>query len=155
MDDAGEAHPGHVAGGGGLAGEVPDGLVGVGELVGEEGAAVLLGEDAGVAPALAGQGALFLRDGSDVDDVHDQQVARLRALDGERARERVDAARTPDEVPDWLAQLSRSPVASLALTVGGRSHRISLARDAVVVALNPLLTRITQALRTAASGTLR
>lgn len=52
-----------------------------------------------------------------------------------------------DALPDWLAQLSRSPVASLALTVGGRSHRISLARDAVVVALNPLLTRITQALR--------
>jgi len=52
-----------------------------------------------------------------------------------------------DELPGWLAQLSRSPVTSLSLTVSGRSHRISLARDAVVTALHPLLTRIAQALR--------
>ncbi len=70
--------------------EVPDRLVGVGELIGEEAAAVELGEDAGVAPALAGQRpGILLRDGSDVEDVHDEQVARLGALDGDRAGEHV------------------------------------------------------------------
>lgn len=52
-----------------------------------------------------------------------------------------------DALPDWLAQVSVKPVTSLSMTVGGRSHRISLARDTVVAALHPLLTRVTRALR--------
>ena len=60
-------------------GEVPDHLVGVGELLGQEAAAVLGGEDAGVAPALPGERAgVLLRDRADVEDVDDQQVAGLR-----------------------------------------------------------------------------
>lgn len=52
-----------------------------------------------------------------------------------------------DELPGWLAQLQRAPVASLSFNVRGRSHRISLARDALVTALAPMVNRITQALR--------
>ena len=90
VDDAGEGDPGHVPGGGLAAGEVPDHLVGVGELLGQEPAAVLGGEDAGVAPALAGQRAgVLLRDRADVEDVDDQQVSGLGALDPDRAGEHV------------------------------------------------------------------
>src|SRR5699024_2131381 len=91
VDHPGELDAGNVAGGAPVAAEVPHGLVGVGELVGEEAAAVALGEDARVAPALAGQRpVVLLGDGADVEDVHDQQVPRLRPLDPERTRERVD-----------------------------------------------------------------
>jgi hypothetical protein len=90
MHDAGERDAGDVPGRGGLPGEVPDHLVRVGELVGEEAAAVLLGEDAGVAPALPGQRAgVLLRDRPDVQDVDDQQVTRFGALHRERAAEHV------------------------------------------------------------------
>ena len=69
--------------------EVPDRLVRVREVVGQEAAAVGLGEDAGVAPALAGRFADLLRDRAEVEDVHDEQVAGLGALDTDRATEHV------------------------------------------------------------------
>ena len=90
VDHPGELDAGHVARGGLVAAEVPDGLVGVGELVGEEAAAVALGEDAGVAPALPRQRAvILLRDRAHIQDVDDQQVAGLRTLDAERPGEGV------------------------------------------------------------------
>ena len=49
-----------------------------GEMLGEEAAAILLGEDAGEAPFGFGQRA-------DIEDVDDHEVAGLRALDPERA----------------------------------------------------------------------
>ena len=74
------------------AAEVPDHLVGVGELLGEEPAAVLGCEHAGVAPALAGQRPrVLLRDRADIEDVDDEQVARFRARDGDRPAEHVHA----------------------------------------------------------------
>ena len=68
-----------------LPGEVPDRLVRVGEPVGEEAAAVGFREDPGVAPALARRVTDLLRNGAEVEDVDDEQVAGLRALDGDRA----------------------------------------------------------------------
>ena len=66
--------------------EVPDRLVGVGEVVGQEAAAVHLGEDAGVAPALTGRVTDLLRDRAEIEDVDDEQVAGLGALDRRPAR---------------------------------------------------------------------
>ncbi len=60
MHDAGERHAGHVPGRGRAAAEVP----------------ALTGQRPGV----------LLRDGPDVEDVDDQQVAPLRTLDGSHAR---------------------------------------------------------------------
>ena len=86
--DAGVADPGDVPRRGVLAVEVPDRLVGVREVVGEEAAAVRLGEDTGVAPSLARRVAVLLRGlaRAEVEDVDDQQVTRLGALDLDRAR---------------------------------------------------------------------
>jgi hypothetical protein len=90
VHDAGEGDARDVPGGRGLAGEVPDHLVGVGELLGQEAAAVLGGEDARVAPSLACQRTgVLLRDRADVQDVDDQQVTGLGALDRDRAAEHV------------------------------------------------------------------
>ena len=71
--------------------EVPDRLVGVGEVVGQEAAAVGLREDAGVAPALAWRVAVLLRGlhRAQVEDVDDEQVARLGALHSDRSAEHV------------------------------------------------------------------
>jgi hypothetical protein len=70
--------------------EVPDHFVGVGELLGEEAAAVLGGEYAGVAPALAGERSrILLWDRADIEDVDDEQVAGLGALHGDRPAEHV------------------------------------------------------------------
>src|SRR5262245_2042826 len=70
--------------------EVPNHLVGVGEVLGEESAAVLGGEYAGVAPALAGQRSrVLLWDRADIKDVDDEQVAGLGALHGDRPAEYV------------------------------------------------------------------
>ena len=100
-----------------LAGEVPDRLVGVRELVGEEPAAVGLGEDAGVAPALAGRVADLLRQhGPEVEDVDDEQVTRLGALDAIGPREHVRAGEV--HVADVVrgvvvADLAVGPLAAL------------------------------------------
>ena len=74
-----------------LPAEVPDRLVGVREVIGEEAPAVELGEDAGVTPALAGGLADLLGYRPEVEDVDDQQVARLGALDGDRPGQHVTA----------------------------------------------------------------
>src|SRR5690606_9409285 len=98
---SGEGDPGDVAGGRLLSHEVPDGLVGVREVVGEERAAVVLGEDPGVAPALTGQRAgVFLREWADVEDVDDEEVAGLGTLYRERPAEGVHdrERRVPDVV---------------------------------------------------------
>jgi len=88
VGDAGEGHTRNVPRCRGPTTEVPDHLVGVGELVNEEAATVLLGEDAGIAPSLAGQrSGVLLRDRANVEDVNDQQVTRLRAFHGERTAE--------------------------------------------------------------------
>jgi hypothetical protein len=91
VGDAGVADPGDVPGGGVLTVEVPDRLVGVREVVGEEASAVDLGEDACVAPSLAGRVAAFLRrlNGAEVQDVHDKQVTGFGALDLDRTAEHV------------------------------------------------------------------
>ena len=83
---------GDVARGRDVAREVPDDLVRVGEAVGQEAAAVRLREDARVAPAHAGQRPLVLLVARvDLEDVDDEEVARLGALDAERAAEHVHA----------------------------------------------------------------
>src|SRR6516162_5234363 len=66
--------------GGDVAPEVPDHLVRIGEPLREEAAAVLRGEHAGIAPTHAREGAfVLLIAGVDLEDVDDQQVARLGA----------------------------------------------------------------------------
>jgi hypothetical protein len=73
---------GDVARGGDVAREVPDHLVGIRETLREKAAAVRLGENAGIAPTHTGERALVLLIASiDLEDVDDQQVARLGALD--------------------------------------------------------------------------
>jgi hypothetical protein len=76
-------------GGGLLAVEVPDRLVGVRIVVGEEPAGVGLGEDAGIAPALPGGRPRLLGDRAQVEDVDHQQVARFGALDLDGPAEHV------------------------------------------------------------------
>ena len=60
-------------------------------MVGEEAAAIDLGEDARVAPSLAGRVAILLRGlaRTKVQDVDTQQVTRLGALDLDRPAEHV------------------------------------------------------------------
>ena len=83
MDQAGEAHARDVARLGEHALEVPDRLLRLGEVLVEEAAAVLLGEEAVEAPLALGLGA-------DVEQVDHQQVAGLGALDADRAGQEVD-----------------------------------------------------------------
>ena len=78
MDDAGEVHARDVAGIGVDALKCPSTPSAPREMIGQEAAAVLLGEDAGEAP-------VALRQRADVEDVDHQQVAGLRALDPDRA----------------------------------------------------------------------
>ena len=59
------------------------GLAGVRIVFGQESAAVGLGEQAGEAP-------LGLLEHADVEDVHDQQVTRLRAVNADGAGQIVD-----------------------------------------------------------------
>lgn len=125
VGDAGVADAGDVPGGGLLAVEVPDGLVRVGEAVGEEAAAVVLGEDAGVAPALPGAFSLRLRYGAQVEDVHDEQVAGLGALHRDGAAEHVGVGEV--DVTDVVgrvvvADLVVGPVPALDAEIRARLH---------------------------------
>src|SRR5829696_7567254 len=84
VPDPHELHVRHVARRRVQTTKVPNRLVGFGVDVGEETTAILLGEDAGVAPLISGPGG-----GSHVEDVHDQQVARLRAVNVDRPAQDV------------------------------------------------------------------
>jgi hypothetical protein len=92
--DAHVRAPRDVPRGGHVAHEVPDHLVGIREPVGEEAAAVRLGEHAGVSPTHAGERSLVLLIACvDLEDVDDQQIARLGALDAEGAAQDVHAGK--------------------------------------------------------------
>ena len=82
MDEAGEVDAGHVARMRVHARDVPDRLLRQREVIGEEAAAVLLGEEAVEAPQALGQRA-------DIEQVDDQQIARLGAFDTDRAGQEV------------------------------------------------------------------
>ena len=118
--------PGQVPGGGDLAVEVPDRLVGVRVVVGEEPAGVGLGEDAGVAPALAGGRPGLLRHRAQVEDVDHQQVAGLGALDLDGAAEHVGVGQV--DVADVVggvvvAELGVGPLAALDPELAARPYR--------------------------------
>ncbi len=78
MNQAGEIHAGNVARRGVHALEVPDRLLRQREMIGQETAAVLLGEEAVEAPQ-----ALLQR--SDIEQIDHQEIAGLGALDADRA----------------------------------------------------------------------
>ena len=82
MDQAGKAHARHVARMGVEAGNVPDRLLRQRKVIGEKAAAVLLGEEAVEAPQA-------LRQRADVEEVDDQEIAGLGALDADRAGQEV------------------------------------------------------------------
>jgi|GEM_PF-7062047 len=82
MDQAGEVDAGDVARRGVETLDVPDRLLRQREVIGEEAAAVLLGEEAVEAPQ-----ALLQR--TDVEQVDDEQIAGLGALDADRAGQEV------------------------------------------------------------------
>src|SRR5215211_3732947 len=93
VGDAGVADAGQVPGGGVLPVEVPDRLDGVREVVGQEPPRVGPGKHTRVAPALARGRPLILGrlHRAELQDVDDQQVARLGALDLDWAAEHVGA----------------------------------------------------------------
>src|SRR5438270_634944 len=78
----GKADAGHMARGRVEALDVPDRLLRQREMIGQKAAAVLLGEEAVEAPQA-------LLQGTDVEQVDDQQVAGLGALDADRAGEEM------------------------------------------------------------------
>ena len=82
MDQAGEVHAGNVARRRVEALDVPDRFLRQREMIGQEAAAVLLGEEAVEAPQ-----ALLQR--TDVEQVDHQQIAGLGALDADRAGQEV------------------------------------------------------------------
>ena len=82
MDQAGEADAGHMARRGVKALDVPDRLLRQREVIGQEAAAVLLGEEAVEPPQ-----ALLQR--ADVEEVDHQEVTGLGALDADRAGQEV------------------------------------------------------------------
>ena len=83
VDQAGIAHAGHMARVGEHALDVPDGLLRLGEVVGQEAAAIFLGEKSVKAPHR------FLLS-ADIQQLNDQQVARLGTFDANRAAQKVD-----------------------------------------------------------------
>src|SRR4051794_27220832 len=88
--DADEADIGDVPRGGEDAlVKIPDGLVGIGKVLGQEAATVRAAEDAGVAPGRIRRTQDRIGDRAEVEDVDHQQIARLSALDGDRAAEDV------------------------------------------------------------------
>ena len=111
-----------------LAAEVPDRLVGIREVVGQEAAAVRPVEDARVAPSLAGRVALLLRRlaGAQLEDVDHEQVPCLRSLDRDRAAEHVRAgeihiAHVVGRVV--VADLRVRPLAAFDPEVAAGAHR--------------------------------
>ena len=82
MDQAGEVHARHMAGVRVEARDIPDRFLRQREMIGEKAAAVLLGEEAVEAPQA-------LRQRADVEQIDDQQIAGLGALDADRARQEV------------------------------------------------------------------
>src|SRR5258705_3508807 len=89
MRDARELDTGNVARGAFLAGEIPNRLVRIGKAVGQEPATVGLREDPGVPPALTGDVADLLWHRTEIEDVDDEQVAGLGALDVDRPGQHV------------------------------------------------------------------
>ncbi len=83
--------------------EVPDDLVGVGIVVGEEAPAVDLGEDPGVSPSLAGHRPGLLGDRAQVEDVDDEEIARFGPFDADRAAEHVTTVQV--DVPDVVGRV--------------------------------------------------
>ena len=74
MGDAGETHTGNVTGGGVDAFQIPDGLGGLGVVIGEEATTVFLGEDARETPLITLQSA-------DIKNVDHQDVSGLGPID--------------------------------------------------------------------------
>ena len=82
MNEACEVHARHVARGGIKPLDVPDRFLRQRKMIGQEAAAVLLGEEAVKAPQA------FLQR-TDVEQIHHQQIAGLGALDADRPRQKV------------------------------------------------------------------
>ena len=85
MDETGEADAGDVTGMGIDARNVPDRFLRQREVVGEKAAAVLLGKEAVEAPGA-------LRKDADVENIDDQQIARLGAVYPDRTGEEMHDA---------------------------------------------------------------
>ena len=83
MDQAGEADAGNVPGVRVQSRNVPDRFLRQREVVGQEAAAILLGEEAVEAPGT-------LREDADIENVDHQEIARLGAMHADRAGEEVD-----------------------------------------------------------------
>ena len=82
MNEAGETDSRNVTGMRVEAGNVPDRLLRQREMVGEKAAAVLLGEEAVEAPEA-------LRQGTDVENIDNEEIAGLGAVDADRAGQKV------------------------------------------------------------------
>jgi len=80
MSNARVADAGQMTGGGLLSVEVPDRFVGIWEVVGQETAAIHLGEDSRVPPALSRCWSGLLRHRAEIEDVDDEEIPRLGAL---------------------------------------------------------------------------
>ncbi len=65
--------------------EVPDRFLRLREMIGQEPAAVLLREEAVEAPGI-------VRECADIEEIHDQKIARFRTLDTNRAAEEMHDA---------------------------------------------------------------
>src|SRR5258706_3227572 len=75
--------------GGLLTMEVPDCLVGAWKLIRQKAAAIHLRKDAGISPALPRGRTNLLRHGAEIQDVYDEEIPGLGALDADRAAEDV------------------------------------------------------------------
>ena len=85
MDEAGEPDPGDVPGMRVEARNIPDRLLRQREVVGEKAAAVLLGEEAVEAPRALGKDA-------DVENIDNEEIARLGAVHADRPGQKVHNA---------------------------------------------------------------